>query len=241
MSAASRRRLPRFIKTLFATGLLLSCASAGWATVITVPSDLNPGDPYRLVFWTEGTRDATSTNIGDYNNFVAAEAATVAELVSLGTAWKAIASTASIDARDNTGTNPGADGVGVPIYMIGDVRVADNNADLWDGTLAEPITNTVRGEFHLGQYTMWTGSDSSGVKHAFPLGHATQSMSGLSRLDIDDARWVESSVVAHAAEFDGRFYGLSGILAVPGAVPEPSTVVLAVVGLLGLLAYRRRR
>jgi hypothetical protein len=49
----------------------LGTASAVQAAIVTVPTGLNPGDQYRLVFVTSGTRDATSTNIADYNTFVA--------------------------------------------------------------------------------------------------------------------------------------------------------------------------
>ncbi len=48
----------------------LVTASAAQAALVVVPPGLNPGDQYRLVFVTDGTRDATSTNINDYNNFV---------------------------------------------------------------------------------------------------------------------------------------------------------------------------
>jgi len=37
---------------------------AAQAALVVVPTGLNPGDQYRLVFVTDGTRDATSTNIG---------------------------------------------------------------------------------------------------------------------------------------------------------------------------------
>ena len=35
-----------------------------------VPTDLNPGDQYRLAFVSSTTRNATSNNIADYNSFV---------------------------------------------------------------------------------------------------------------------------------------------------------------------------
>ena len=93
-----------FVAILLATSSL----QAGLITVppipITVPSDLNPGDPYRLAFVTSTTRDATSTNIADYNNFVSGVANGVTQLAALGTTWKAIGSTSADDARDNTGT-----------------------------------------------------------------------------------------------------------------------------------------
>jgi hypothetical protein len=45
-------------------------ATSAISVPITLPSGLNPGDQYRLAFVTSSTRDALSTNIADYNNFV---------------------------------------------------------------------------------------------------------------------------------------------------------------------------
>ena len=47
-------------------------ADAG--VMLQTPPGLNPGDPFRFVFVTAGTRDATSSNIADYDNFVNVEA-----------------------------------------------------------------------------------------------------------------------------------------------------------------------
>jgi hypothetical protein len=44
--------------------------SAAQAALVVVPPGLNPGDQYRLVFVTAGTRNATSSDINDYNTFV---------------------------------------------------------------------------------------------------------------------------------------------------------------------------
>ncbi len=85
---------------------------AAQAALVVVPTGLNPGDQYRLVFVTDGTRDATSTNINDYNTFVTNEVTGSALATQLTTAgftpsaitWKAIGSTDSVAARDNTQT-----------------------------------------------------------------------------------------------------------------------------------------
>ena len=89
---------------VFATFAVAPLASS--AAPITVPTDLNVGDQYRLAFVTSTTRNATSFTLSDYNDFVTEAAESVTELLALGTTWKAIGSTATVDARDNTGTNP---------------------------------------------------------------------------------------------------------------------------------------
>lgn len=80
---------------------------------------------------TSTTRDALSTNISDYNAFVTAAALSVPELAALSTAWHVIGATAAVDARDNTSTNPGVDGVGVPIYLLNGTLLATDNNDCW--------------------------------------------------------------------------------------------------------------
>ena len=132
--------------SLFLLGLLIYSAavpSSLHADVVTVPTDLSPGDPYRLVFVTSGTRDTTSLGIADYNAFVTDQANQNADLARLGASWFAIASTvtpdytSTVDARDNTSTTPGTDVAGIPIYLVnsGSNRLADSYADLWDGSL----------------------------------------------------------------------------------------------------------
>ena len=72
------------LKTLV---LLLAVAVAGIASrsdaaIITVPPGLNPGDTYRLVFVTSLTRDAVSSDIGVYNDFVSTAAASSPDLAA---------------------------------------------------------------------------------------------------------------------------------------------------------------
>ena len=130
--------MSRIIASLlvFATFIVAPLASS--AVPITVPTELNPGDQYRLAFVTSTTRDATDTDITLYNAFVSGVANGVTELAALGTTWKMIGSTSSIDARDNTDSNPGVS-VGVPLFNLADELLADDNADLWDGTLTAAV------------------------------------------------------------------------------------------------------
>ena len=99
------------------------------------PATGNPwaaGDTYRLVFVTSGTRDGTSTDINDYNDFVQAAAASSATFGSLGNAtWKVIGSTETVNARDNTGTTGTG---GEAIFLTdGSTVIGNNYGDFWDG------------------------------------------------------------------------------------------------------------
>ena len=53
--------------------LLLALGSSAFGEIL-VPDGLALGDPYHLVFVSSTTRDATSGNISDYNDFVQAAA-----------------------------------------------------------------------------------------------------------------------------------------------------------------------
>jgi hypothetical protein len=158
----------------------LATASAAQAALVVVPPYLAPGAQYRLVFVTDGTRDATSFDINDYNTFVTTQArgGTPAIDTALDLAlnaagfnpntitWKAIASTQTggsstgVDARDNTGTNPSS--TGVSIYLIDGTPVANNNTDLWDGSILRPINVTQSGATTPTAVVL-TGSNASGM------------------------------------------------------------------------------
>ena len=136
--------------------------------ITSVPTDLNPGDQYRLAFVTSHQMTATSSDIADYNTFGTNVANTVQELEDLGTTWASIGSTAAVDARDNTGTT----GTGVPIYRMDDVRIADDNADLWDASIQNGLRIDEKGEdLYGGGVFVWTGTVQNGTSTAFPLGN----------------------------------------------------------------------
>jgi hypothetical protein len=100
------------------------------------------GDKYRLIFVTGGTTECTSTDISTYNSFVqgVADASTAFPTLKTVT-WKVVGSTATVAARDNTGTNPGVNGVGEAVFrMDGAFAIANNYADLWNGIIASHVT-----------------------------------------------------------------------------------------------------
>ena len=97
----------------------IAVATASARATVVVPDGLQAGDMYHLVFVTEGTRDATSIDIADYNAFVQAEAErSGATTENFGIDWFAIGSTAMVDARDNAV-------VEAPVYLLDGTRVSD--------------------------------------------------------------------------------------------------------------------
>jgi len=228
----------------------LGTAGAAQAALVVVPTDLAPGAQYRLVFVTDGTRDATSTNINDYNNFVTNQVtgSALANALSgagLTTTWKAIGSTASVAARDNTGTNPSS--TGVPIYLINGNKVANNNADLWDGSIQTAINITQNDSAGFPQ--VFTGTITNGTNQEITtvLGSGGNVLYG-NNGDMETNLWIWDDQTF--GEELRSFYGMSGVLTVPGnqppapvTVPEPSSL-LGYITLGGLMlggAVRKAR
>ena len=107
------------------------------ATSALIPDGTAIGDGFRLLFVTSNERNAESTDIDDYNRFVQNRAASRHghdDIRPYGSQFQALASTESINARDNTATNPDEDGRGVPIWWFNGRRVADDYRDFWDRT-----------------------------------------------------------------------------------------------------------
>jgi hypothetical protein len=213
-------------------------ATSALSAPITVPTSLAIGDQYRLVFVTSTTGDATSSNIADYNAFVTAVANASAPLNALGTTWTAIASTETVDARDNTSTVPGSGGV--RIFLLNDTLLATDYADLWDGTIINGLHVDETGNFAAANF-IWTGTGQDGLGAYQPLGvvtvdqHVILGLSGRTNGD-----WITAS---HGAPVVTTFfYSMSDILTVPGAaeIPGPGPLSLLGLGLSSLLAIRRR-
>ena len=107
-----------------------------------IPTGVLPGQQFRLIFLTSTNRDASSTDIDDYNTFVQNRAAAGHEAIrEYRSGFRVVGSTASVDARDNTVTT----GTGVRIYWLNGNKVADDYGDFYDGgpgtTRLRPGTN----------------------------------------------------------------------------------------------------
>ena len=131
------------------------------------PADLTIGEAFRLLFLTSTTRDATSSDIADYNAFVeTAAAAGHADIQAYSGGFRGVASTADDDARDNTATTA----TGVRIYWLGGNKVADNYADFYDGTWDDESNVTDEsGSAYTSLGTpevVWTGSNDDGTEAA---------------------------------------------------------------------------
>ena len=149
-----------------------------------------PGDSYRLAFVTSTTGSKASADITTYNSFVQSAAAGSSMFPKLGNGiWKAIGSTSTVAARDNTGTNPTTNGTGVPVILMDGTTVfATNNTDLWNGSALRStgvymsIYLDENGVEPASSVSVYTGSNSNGTPSSSqPLGIATNAATGLTR------------------------------------------------------------
>ncbi len=203
---------------LWMAGAVLAVTTApALSAPITTPQGLNPGDQYRLAFMSGTATTAVSGNIADYNTFVTSIANTQPALVALATTWTAIGSTSTVDARDNTGTNPSA--TGVPIYLLDGVsKIADNNADLWDGTIGHALNVSEAGNA-IGAVSVWTGTGSNGTKstavNAKELGAGAVAAGSNS---ATTSQWLLASGFDNFSP--NPMYAISGVLTVPNPDPD---------------------
>lgn len=201
------------------------------ASVSVIPDGLASGDQYRLVFFTSVPTSANSDNIEDYNNLVRQVVNDANnELTSLNTDWFAIVSTDNIDAISNTNTSTNI--TNIPVYLvtpnaISNELVANNYADLWDGTINSPINNTEQGT-EQPFFASWTGTNINGTKTTNPLGSVT-GLSSVGFADNTNNGWIDANLTIDLVNARS-IYGISGILEVPPpTTPEPNFILSVLV------------
>jgi hypothetical protein len=114
--------------------------------------DLPGGSSYHLAFLTDGTRNAVDEALAAYDAFVTADAAKNADLVDIE--WRAVGTTAEFTASEHVDIKG-------PVYRIDGIKIADNERDLWDGSLDAPLNVTPSGARNVSE-TVWTGATRSG-------------------------------------------------------------------------------
>lgn len=191
-----------------------------------IPPSLAPGSVYQIAFTTRSSRNAFSSSISDYNNFVRTQAAQNGALPA--TIWWAVAST-GLPAQSNAPVFPN-----VPIYNTAGELIAANGNDFYSST---HLASMAFDQFGDPRTTgVWTGMLANGnpanyldaVRPATTYGLNSQLNQG----------WAAQADSFNNME-ERALYGLSETLV---AIPEPSTLVMAACG-LAITAWRviRRR
>ena len=135
------------------------------------PTRVGAGETFRLLIITDDWRDATATDIAEYDAHVWDSIRTGhAAIRRYAGQFRVVGSTAAVDARDHTRTNPNDAGhPDAPIYWLNGERVAANNAGFWSDTwenwaMADRRIET--GKRYPDNDWPWTGTMTAGTKHA---------------------------------------------------------------------------
>ena len=137
------------------------------------PTGLAQGSQFRLLFLSSTKRDATATDIADYNTFVQDRAeAGHTDIQGYSAGFRAVGCTADTDARDNTATTYTISDKGVPIYWLDGAKVADDYADFYDGDWddeANDKNESGTNSHDTSQTTNfpWTGCQDDGTEATF--------------------------------------------------------------------------
>ena len=132
------------------------------------PSAVAANGRFRLLFATSTTRNASSTDIADYNTFVQTRAAAGHSAIqSYSSGFRVVGCTASVDARDNTATTYTSSDKGVPIYWLNGAQLADDYEDFydnsWDSVAAKNESGSARNISTNGNFP-FTGCASNGTE-----------------------------------------------------------------------------
>ncbi len=169
-----------------------------------IPDGIGPGQSFRLLFVTSTSRDASSSEIADYNAHVQAAAGRNSNLAGFSGRFRALISTASVDARDNTATT----GTGVSVHWLGGAKVADDYADLYDKSWDSVSGQTETGSSYGG--LVWTGGNKAGLKSGLRHAGAAEVRLG----DLGTAGLALSSPRAGASTETYPLYALSPVITV---------------------------
>ena len=201
----------------------------GWTLT---PEGVAGGEKFRLLFLTD-LEKATSTDINVYNEFVQAQAAGGhADIQERTNQFRVLGSTADDDARDNTETTYTAMMPGVPIYWLNGAAVADDYADLYDGTWDNEnlprFNNGVVQNFGTNIARIWTGSKNDGTERFVGTNSVALGESSVStgRLNVGAPETPLFAPTNNPETNTNRFYALSGVFVVEANTPATATAAI---------------
>ena len=175
-----------------------------------IPSDISEGGKFRLLVLTSAQRDGTSSDIADYNTHVQnAVNGGHASIQGFSAEFKAIVSTAEVDARDNIATF----GTGSPIYWLNGEKVADDYADFHDATWDSHAARNEHGQTQASPNGYFTGSNEDGTQKTGNTLGAARVQIGSVGLGIDAGSNIGNT-------FNTEFLGISPVFVVSAADAE---------------------
>ena len=190
------------------------------------PSGVDAGESFRLLFVTSTSREATSSDIADYNSFVQSRAANGHSSIRFySSGFRAVGSTGAVDARDNTCSR--SSDTDAPIYWLNGAGVADDYGDFYDGSWDDERNPKDERGRATSPRRVFTGSEDDGTEaetagrsaalgadNNAGAGRADTSRSG----DLDATRGNPLAGEFNSIQTNPRpLYGLSPVFRVPSA------------------------
>ncbi len=220
---------------LAAVLLWLLTAELAEAQAQTVPADWdcipkdasdNPlftaNQSFRLLFVTSDRTAATSSDLSTYNSFVQNAAKQNSCFSTFNDEFRALISTRTVHARDNSGTAPAGDsytsGEGVPIYWVGGDKVADDYADFYDGSWDSSTPKNQRGG--RGRNTVWTGSYDNGTRRLSHYAGQPQVRFGHTHGGATEGEYPFNTAGSRGPGTPRSLYGLSPVITVQAPQPQ---------------------
>ena len=187
----------------------------GWSLM---PTGLVGGQKFRLLFITLTGYSSANTDIEGYNTYVQSQANAAnahTDIKAYNSHFRVLGSTADVDARDNTRTNPN-DYASVPIYWMGGAKVADNYGDFYDGSWdSEEWTGPTGTSPSSTQVLMGTGSENNGTEAVQQGVSRAMGSTTAVRIGTVNGTGDPLSAISQTAGTNHRYYALSNIFVVP--------------------------
>ena len=220
------RRLAAWVLAAFVAFLAVPAygqteISSDWPLI---PSGLNVGAEFRLLFMGKNKRAADSTDIAVYDAYVQGRIAAIghAAIKAYASHFKVLGSTATVNARTHTGTTGTG---GVPIYWLNGQKVADNYGDFYDGSWTSALSARLEDGTAIAQdrrnQVICTGTADDGTTDQ-PLGAAS-----CTATTIGDTAHTLSGTT-HLSTAESRYLVLSGVFRVGNFTTPPIPVVESV-------------
>ena len=243
MNRTAMKRLGILLAVLAALALSLSPTGAPVSAQIDVtevppnwslvPSGLQEGDQFRLLFISSAHRNASPSEIATYNTWIQARAANGhTDIQDYSSSFRAVGSTEDMDARDNTGTTYTSSDKGVAIYWLNGNKVADDYEDFYDEDWDEESSMKNESGTAESGVSAWTGSDHDGTEMfqgtpetSRALGNSNNAWVRFGKTD-SASHGPLSGATANRSN-SKRIYGLSGVFEVVAASNDDRATLMA--------------
>ncbi len=206
---------------------------ADWSLV---PSGLQEGDQFRLLFISSTSRNASPSEIATYNTWIQARAANGhTDIQDYSSSFQAVGSTEDMDARDNTGTTYTSSDKGVAIYWLDGNKVADDYENFYDEDWDEEASMKNESGTAESGVSAWTGSDHDGTESFSNNDNTSRALGNSGNHWVrygrpDSAGDGPLSATTADRNNNRRIYGLSGVFEVVAASNSPATGTVTITG-----------